>query len=161
MAVAATMPAIAEVTYGRHIGGRGKPRKPINLSPDARKHPTPDTPRRPSLSPPDCHRPRFPLPSPLRVRQKSVKSIPEKTTTRRLVRPAPRANLLRCGAYTGSARSGYETFQAHPEEREKNSDLILRSPRSGRLEGWPRARPCLWPSFETRPSKSDVADFDT
>ena len=28
--------------------------------------------------------------------------------------------------------------------------LILRSPRSGRLEGWPQAS--LWPSFETRPA---------
>src|SRR5260370_29418322 len=34
------------------------------------------------------------------------------------------------------------------------SDLILRRPRSsrGRLEGWPRARCRLWPSFETRAS---------
>jgi hypothetical protein len=30
-----------------------------------------------------------------------------------------------------------------------------------RLEGWTPARPCLWPSFETRESKSAVADFDT
>src|SRR5579883_2680785 len=31
------------------------------------------------------------------------------------------------------------------------SDLILRRPRSlrARLEGWPRERPRLWPSFET------------
>jgi len=36
----------------------------------------------------------------------------------------------------------------------KLSDLIVRRPRSsrGRLEGWPRARSCLWPSFETRAS---------
>jgi hypothetical protein len=30
-----------------------------------------------------------------------------------------------------------------------------------RLEGWTLARSCLWPSFETRESKSAVADFDT
>jgi len=32
------------------------------------------------------------------------------------------------------------------------SDLILRRPRSGRLEGWELARHCLLPSFETRPA---------
>src|SRR5260221_403643 len=39
-------------------------------------------------------------------------------------------------------------------ERSKPSDLILRRPRSlrDRLEGWPRARSRLWPSFETRAS---------
>jgi hypothetical protein len=42
------------------------------------------------------------------------------------------------------------------------TDLILRSaPLGARLEGWPVARPRLWPSFETRESKSAVADFDT
>src|SRR5215471_8797025 len=30
-----------------------------------------------------------------------------------------------------------------------------------RLEGWPRARPSLWPSCETRALKSAGADFDT
>ena len=37
-------------------------------------------------------------------------------------------------------------------DRIKPSDLILTRPRSsrGRLEGWPQARSCLWPSFETR-----------
>jgi len=33
-----------------------------------------------------------------------------------------------------------------------SADLVLRSPRSGRLEGRPRARSRLWPSFETRAS---------
>src|SRR5712692_3772425 len=39
-------------------------------------------------------------------------------------------------------------------DRIKPSDLILRRPRSsrGRLEGWPRARSRLWPSFEMRAS---------
>src|SRR5262249_10364568 len=40
-------------------------------------------------------------------------------------------------------------------------NLVLRSPRSGRLEGWPQARSCLWPSFETaarraRPPQDEV-----
>src|SRR5712671_3426278 len=46
-------------------------------------------------------------------------------------------------------------------ERSNSSDLILRRPRSwrGRLEGWPRARSHLWPSFE-RPSFETRASFD-
>jgi len=44
------------------------------------------------------------------------------------------------------------TSRPHPEERR-----IF----AARLEGWPRAQPRLWPSFETRASKSAAADFDT
>jgi hypothetical protein len=43
-----------------------------------------------------------------------------------------------------------------------STDLIQRSALLGaRLEGWPPPRPRLWRSFETRASKSAVADFDT
>src|SRR5215831_15628142 len=38
MAIVTTMPAIAEVTCGRHIWGRRMLSKPINPSPDARKN---------------------------------------------------------------------------------------------------------------------------
>src|SRR5260370_40342637 len=43
--------------------------------------------------------------------------------------------------------------------------LVLRSPRSGRLEGRPHPRPCPWPSFETaarraRPPQDEVLGFD-
>src|SRR5260370_5715154 len=41
--------------------------------------------------------------------------------------------------------------QPHPEECRT---------RAARLEGWPLARSSLLPSFETRASKSAVADFD-
>src|SRR5215471_6516470 len=41
-------------------------------------------------------------------------------------------------------------FGPHPEEHRV----------AMRLEGWPLARSRLLPSFETRPSKSAVADFD-
>jgi hypothetical protein len=43
-------------------------------------------------------------------------------------------------------------FEPRPEERR-----IL----AARLEGWPLAELSLLPSFETRASKSAVADFDT
>jgi hypothetical protein len=43
---------------------------------------------------------------------------------------------------------------AHPlfVENADIPDLILRRPRSGRLEGWKLARHCPSPSFETRPA---------
>jgi hypothetical protein len=44
---------------------------------------------------------------------------------------------------------------AHPlfvVEAANISHLILRRPRSGRLEGWKLARHCPLPSFETRPA---------
>src|SRR5579871_1309488 len=40
---------------------------------------------------------------------------------------------------------------ARARAREEINDLILRSPRSGRLEGWQQARASMQPSFETRP----------
>jgi len=46
--------------------------------------------------------------------------------------------------------SAVHQFGPHPEEHRA----------AMRLEGWPLARPRLLPSFETRPSKSAVADFD-
>ncbi len=45
-----------------------------------------------------------------------------------------------------------------PEEPAKRASriVILRSPQSGRLEGWPLARPCPLPSFETRLRRSSA-----
>jgi hypothetical protein len=45
-------------------------------------------------------------------------------------------------------RRSHRTVMPRFRACEEISALILRSPRSGRLEGWPRAR-SLWPSFET------------
>src|SRR5262244_2639978 len=50
-----------------------------------------------------------------------------------------------------SGRDGIQLHRPHPEEPCE----------ARRLEGWTLARRCLWPSFETRESKSAVADFDT
>src|SRR6266851_8852211 len=67
------------------------------------------------------------------------------------------ATIRQLGILSDPVQSGIwsevvKNSQPHPEERRTCA---------ARLEGWPLARPSLLPSFETRASKSAVADFDT
>jgi hypothetical protein len=63
-------------------------------------------------------------------------------------------------------KSPYRRIDFHEAQSDwtgpiKPTDLILRSrAKARRLEGRTLARSRLWPSFETRASKSAVADFD-
>src|SRR6266436_2942620 len=71
--------------------------------------------------------------------------------------PSTPATIRQLGIWSDHVQSGIwsevvKYLQPHPEERRIHA---------ARLEGWPLARPSLLPSFETRASKSAVADFDT
>src|SRR5882762_10598840 len=91
--------------------------------------------------------PRSPKPSGI-----AKKTLRMPITTRAATRRAPVWNNSRRSGLRSATEAGEKQLGPHPEEAAPLG--------AGRLEGWQRVH-TVHPSFETRASKSAVADFDT